>query len=152
MFSYNICSAAFLTTCSAFRIPEKSLPSKLGSFFLPDFFFAYLRKKAYTLVDFHPQKHTPYFIYVSIEKSHATNLQLVLSRNILDGEADSSHSVFAHADTGYCITKSQNIFYMFDSLFCNLGNVNHSLFARCKFNECTKFFDAYYFTSYNDSR
>ena len=93
-------------------------------------------------MDFHPQKHTPYFIYVSIEKSHATNLQLVLSRNILDGEADSSHSVFAHTDTGYCITKSQNIFYMFDSLFCNLGNVNHSLFARCKFDECTKFFDA----------
>ena len=38
---------------------------------------------------------------------------------------------------------------MFDSLFCNLGNVNHSLFARCKFDECTKFFDAYYFTSEN---
>ena len=83
---------------------KRSLLSKLGSFFLPDFFFAYLRKKAYTLVDFHPQKHTPYFIYVSIEKSHATNLQLVLSRNILDGEADSSHLIFSKADNGYFIT------------------------------------------------
>ena len=39
--------------------------------------------------------------------------------------------------------KCKNILYTVDSLFGNLGNVYHSLFARCELDKCTKLFDAY---------
>ena len=62
--------------------------------------------------------------------------------HIFDREADSSHLVFAKANNLHNITESQNIFYMIDPLFCDLGDMNHTLFARSKLKECTKLFDA----------
>ena len=73
------------------------------------------------------------------------NISLVLLA-VLDREADSSHLVLAKADNFDYIAQSQNILYAVDTLFCNLGNVNHSLFARCKLKECAELFDADNFT------
>ena len=73
------------------------------------------------------------------------NISLVLFA-VFDREADSSHLVLTKADNFYYIAQCQNILYTVDTLFCNLGNVNHSLFARSKLNECTKLFDADNFT------
>ena len=65
------------------------------------------------------------------------NISLVLLA-VLDREADSSHLVLAKADNFDYIAQSQNILYAVDTLFCDLGNVNHSLFARCKLKECAE--------------
>ena len=62
--------------------------------------------------------------------------------HIFDREADSSHLVFAKADNLNFITKCENILNTIDSFFTDLGNVYHSLFTRCKLNECSEFFDA----------
>ena len=67
---------------------------------------------------------------------------LVLFRNVLHREADTSHLVLAKADNGNLVSKSKNILNTVDTLFCDLGNMNHSLFARCELDECTKFLDA----------
>ena len=40
---------------------------------------------------------------------------------------------------------------MVDSLLSDFGNVYHSFFARCKFDECAEFFDAYNITFKNHS-
>ena len=73
------------------------------------------------------------------------NISLVLLA-VLDREADSSHLVLAKADNFDYIAQSQNVLYAVDTLFCDLGNVNHSLFARCKLKECAELFDADNFT------
>ena len=62
---------------------------------------------------------------------------------ILHREADSSHLVLAKANNLYLVSKCEYILYSVDSLFCNLRNVNHSLFARSKFDESTELLDAY---------
>ena len=44
------------------------------------------------------------------------------------------------------IAQGQNIFYTVDALFGDLGDVNHSLFARSELDECTELLDADNFT------
>ena len=57
---------------------------------------------------------------------------LCFRRNIFDGEADSSHLILAKAYHLHLIAKGQYILHMVDALFCDLADVNHAFFARCK--------------------
>ena len=41
------------------------------------------------------------------------------------------------------IAECQNILHTIDALLCDLGNVNHSFFARGKLDECSELLDAY---------
>ena len=70
-------------------------------------------------------------------------------RYVFDAEAHSSHLILTHTDHFDFITQRQNILYPVDTLFCDLGDMNHTLFSRSKFDKCTEFFDAYYFTGEN---
>ena len=54
----------------------------------------------------------------------------VFRRNVFDTEADSSHLIFSKTDCLDLVTKCKHVFYMVDALFADLGNMNHSLFAR----------------------
>src|SRR5699024_1011774 len=51
----------------------------------------------------------------------------VFRSDVFDAEADSSHLVFSKADCLDFVSQCQNIFYVVDALFADLGNVNHSL-------------------------
>ena len=57
---------------------------------------------------------------------------LCFRRNIFDGEADSSHLILAKAYHLHLIAKGQYILHMVDALLCDLADVNHAFFARCK--------------------
>ena len=70
-------------------------------------------------------------------------IQLLCVWNILDGEADSSHLILAKTYHGHLVPQCQHILNAVDSLLRNLGNVNHSLLARCELNKRAKFLDTY---------
>ena len=80
-----------------------------------------------------------------IKKISATSLFCIL-RHIFDAEADASHLVFSKAYNFHNIAQCQNVFYMVDTLFCDLGDVYHTFFSRSELKESTELFDADDFT------
>ena len=62
---------------------------------------------------------------------------------ILDAEAHSAHLILAKAYNLHVIAECQNILNAINALLCDLGNVNHSFFARGKLDECAELLDTY---------